>query len=232
MRSKAVLGFSTATLAFLAVGTPLCRAQYPDDVHPIILDAGAGKTSVQGADKRNFGSFVIYQAGAGILFKSRPDISNGDSQAPTRHWNAFFKGNFMYGQADLKPTAVQPIISANPQNPSLLAATAGSGKFYCATLGPGAQYSRGRVSLFGQAGFGWLRRSIDLTGATTEGTVLQPNNPSVFVQSGNSGAFRGSIGVAAGTKGVRAFVEAGLVQGFAINHGTMLAPMLSGGVRW
>jgi hypothetical protein len=233
LRSNAVLG-CVAVLVSLAAGAPLCRAQYPEDFHPYVVDAGAGWTGVRGADKRNFGAFGVYQAGGGFaLTSARPEVPSDDAENPTvRHWNVFVKGEFMYGQSDLTELAVQQIINSNPQNPSLLSATTGKGKFYSTTLGPRVQYSRRWFSVYGQGGLGWLRRSIDLTGMTTAGTVLQPNSPLVFVRSGNSGALQGTLGIAAGGKGVRAFVDIGLLQGFAINHGTMLAPILSGGVRW
>jgi hypothetical protein len=232
VRSDGFLGCSMAALVCLFSGSPPCRAQCAKDFRAFFLDASAGRTGIRGADQKNFGAFNIYQAGVGLA-PAQPAVPDENGQCPPlRHWNLIIKGDFMYGQADLKGSPVQQVISSNPQNTSLLSATTGNGKFYSATLGPRVQHSWKVVSVYGQVGLGWLRRTIDLTGTITEGTVLQPNNPSVFVQSGNSGALRGTFGIAAGGKGVRAFVDIGLLQGFAINHGTLLAPMVSGGVRW
>jgi hypothetical protein len=216
-----------ATLMFLAVTAAAlpCYAQYPEDFHAYTFDASVGWAGVHGADRQNFGSFLVYQAGAGFA------VRGPESRGSKRHWNAFITANFLYGQSTFKGS-LQEIIESNPQMPSLLSANAGNGSFYSMTLGPRIQYSRRLFSVYGRGEGGWLRRSLDLTGPVTEGTALQPNNPSVFEQSGNSGALRLSGGVAVGAKGVRGFVEAGFLQGFAINHGTMLSPILSGGVRW
>src|ERR1035437_7745811 len=44
-----------------------------------------------------------------------------------------------------------------------------------------------RAYVFG--GYGWLQRSLDFTGASTQGSLLQPTNSGVFGSGGNSGAF-------------------------------------------
>ena len=234
MQLNPILACSVAVLASMMAGPLRCRAQYPEDFHQYTVDASGGWTGVHGADKQNFGAFPVYQVGGGIALvpRKKPETTYTNANNPTfSHRNVYMAGDFLYGESDFKGS-LQQIINSNPQRPSLLSATAGTGRFYSTTLGPRIQYSWKVFSVYGQGGGGWLQRSLDLTGPSTEGAGLHPTNPSVFGQTGNSGALRLRAGIAGGVKGVRGFVELGFLQGFAINHGTMLGPILSGGVRW
>jgi hypothetical protein len=238
LQSRRLCGYATLVLLAATAGALSCYAQYPEDFRQYTFDAGVGYTGVHGTDGQNFGSFLTYQTGGGFSLMGKPPVppyDKGYAKAYNpkvfRHWNVFVTGDFLYGQSKFKGS-LQEIVSSNPQMPSLLSANAGTGKFYNLTAGPRIQYSWRLFSVYGQGEGGWLRRSLDLTGLVTEGTALQPTNPSVFSQSGNSGALRLRGGVSVGAKGVRGFVELGFLQGFAINHGTLLAPMISGGVRW
>jgi hypothetical protein len=216
-------------------GVP-CRAQYPEDFHPYTFDVGYGGTGVHGRDGNNFQGFGVYQAGGGMALMGKPTVQYDHGKHKSyRTWTVFGTVDFLYGSAKLRQgIQVQQIINSNPQSPALLSATNGEGKFYNLTAGPRLQVFpwQGYVNLYAQAEGGWLRRSVDLTGMPTEGTVLQPNNPAVFSQAGNSGAVRLRAGVATGLKGYHLFFEGGFLQGFGINHGTRLAAIWSGGLRW
>ena len=208
-----------------------CRAQYPDERQTYFVDVSGGWTGVRKADSKNFGSFPVIQAGAGKL------LTTSDPEKPGlypdyRHWNIFLTGQFLWGESDLKQAALPVLINSNPQTPSLLSAQSGKGRFYSTTAGPRFQYSRDRWDIYGQVAGGWLRRSLELTGASTQGGALQPSSPSVFSRSANSGDIRATAGVAYGVKKLHVFAEIGMLAGFAVNHETMLAPILSGGVRW
>jgi len=226
-------------LVTLAAGALPCWAQYPEDYHPYSLEAGGGEAWVMGADKANFEKLTVFQAGGSIALPGwgakPPRRYNHDISKPMyRRWNVFARAELLYGRAGIGEEAVQQIIESNPQTPSLLSATGGEAKFYSATLGPRVQYSRERFNLYFQAGFGWFKRSIGLTGVATEGSVLQPNNQSVFGQGGTPGGAGGGVGADCEIprlRGVRIFGEFGLLQGLAINHSTRLAP-LSFGLRW
>jgi hypothetical protein len=233
LKLRIILIWGSVLTVWGTVGALSCLAQYPDDFHRYLFEGGVGYTGVRGSDAQNFNSFRFYQIGGGVAWKGeKPEEHFTNAQNPDyRHWNVYVTGQFLWGEPSLKEP-VSAVINSNPQNPSLLGATSGTGRFYSTTAGPRIQYSKSIFSIYGQVAGGWLRRSIDLTGPVSEGTTLQPTNPSVFGQSGNSGVLRLNAGVAAGAKGIRGFVELGLLQGFAINHGTMLAPMISGGARW
>jgi hypothetical protein len=234
VHSNAILCWASALILAALVFPCSCRAQYPADFHPYTFDASAGWTSIHGADRQSFSAFPIFQLGAGVAWnREKPREYYPDAIHPDfRHFNVLVTGQVLFGNSDLKGQPAS-LFTTNPQNPTLLSATGGKGKFYAATAGPRFQYSGRWLSVYAQPSAGWLRRSIDLTGPSTEGGALQPNSPAVFHQAGSSGVVRVTGGLSVSvTKGLRLFGEIGLLQGLAINHGTMLAPILSGGARW
>jgi hypothetical protein len=146
------------------------------------------------------------------------------------------KGNFNFDQSDIKSSALQQAILLNPQNTSLLSATSGKAKFYFTTLDPTVRIAMaGHFSAYFLGGFGWLRRTIEFTGVSSQGGLLQPNGPAVFGPSGNSGVVDAGAGIDRGLKrdggGFKIYIEARVIHGLANNSGTTLIP-LSAGVRW
>ena len=97
---------------------------------------------------------------------------------------------------------------------------------------PPPPVNHGELYAFG--GFGFLRRTLELTGVSSIGTLLQPGNPVVFSSGSNSGAFDAGGGFNwrfSKLGGLGFYAEAKVVRGLAINSGTTLVP-ISFGVRF
>jgi hypothetical protein len=142
----------------------------------------------------------------------------------------------MFVRSGIDPSSLQQAIILNPQNPVLLSATSGKATFLTTTLDPTLQRALSRnVVLYFLGGFGWFRRTIDFTGVSTEGKLLQPNSPAVYAQAANSGVADAGFGVNIRLSKQRAvpnlFVEGRVLRGLAINGGTTLVPV-SAGIRW
>jgi hypothetical protein len=210
-------------------------SDWPGKLSSVTYDLSFGKTGMHGADQKNFGWFFVYQAGIAKKLSTAPQEEQHGSLEPNyHHWSVYLGSDFLYGGPRFKGS-LAATQNMNPQTPVLLSATGGNGGFYSVTAGPRVQLllplPKVVVHLYGRAEGGWLRRSLDLTGPITEGSALQPNNPSVYRQASNSGALRISGGLAVGKKHA-VFADFGVVRGFAINHGSILWPMFSAGFRF
>jgi hypothetical protein len=139
-------GYATLMLLAVTAAAVPSYAQYPEDFHPYTFDASIGWPGVDGADRQNFGSFRVHQAGAGFAVIGKNKRDSQDSQF--RHWNLFMTGDFPYGSSKFT-RSLQEIVDSNPQMPSLLSANAGTGKFFSVTLGPRSQYSWRRWGVWG-----------------------------------------------------------------------------------
>jgi len=205
--------------------TPFCLAQ---DYHSCTLNAGSGWTQLEGIEKQNFyAGWKNFQAGAGLAVTPKPSSN--------RSWTAFLTVDYLFDQLDIKPEALQQARILNPTNIGLLEATAGTAKVDLTTLDLNFRVPIKRpVAVYGFGGFGWLRRDLDITGASGEGALLQPGGPAVFGGGGNSGAFDVGAGInirIPGARGLMFYVEGRVVHGLAVNHETTLLPF-SAGIRW
>src|ERR1019366_163333 len=147
----------------------------------------------------------------------------------------FLNFDFLYGQLDVKAAALQEAKTLNPANVGLLQATSGKAKYYAVTFEPTyrARLHFERVNGYVFAGFGWFRRDLEFTGASGQGALLQPGSPPVFGSGGDSGAVDagGGIDFKPSAARLKLYLEARVVHGLAVNHGTMLVPV-SIGIRW
>lgn len=223
------------TLCVIAfAGIPAkCQAQdntdFKPDFHWFSLSAGGGWAPAAGSDHTSLDAGGNFQAGAGLAF-SRP--------APRQRWAFYLNVDFMLDQLGIKQSALQEAQILNPTNIGLLEATKGTARFYSTTLDPTFRFPAGKtghsnVYVFG--GFGWFRRSLDFTGVSAEGSLLQSSGPAVFGNGGNSGVCDAGAGVNVGLpqrfKGWMFYVEGRVIHGLAVNKSTTLAPV-SIGVRW
>jgi hypothetical protein len=206
-----------------------CLAQ-----HLYTVEAAAGTALISGKDAnadidgqstRTLVRGLYWRLGGG--FAATP---------PGRRYSLFINGSFMYDRSGMTAVAVREAVVSNPQNVSLLAATSGKARFYSAMLEPTLRFPASscvRGYVFG--GFGWLQRSLDFNGTSTQGSLLQPTSPGVFGTGGNSGAFDVGGGLdgelTRGGAGPRVFVEVRYLRGTGLNGGTALIP-LSAGFRW
>jgi opacity protein-like surface antigen len=231
--------FSPVAAALMLAASPLCRAQdLPKDPSPFTLftaSIGGSKALIGGSDGKLMDGQWGFQAGAGYRVKQwwpKAHYPNGDPDGPSRA-SFYINGNFQYDQSKIKSSAVTQAVNANPQNPAILSAITGQGKFYTATLDPTLRFApNDRLGIYGLAGFGLLRRTIDLTGPATEGNLIQPVTESVFGSAGNSGVLAVGGGVDYRVwKEMKIYVEGRALHGFGVNSGTTLWP-ISAGVRW
>lgn len=203
-----------------------CHFQADED-QQCTLNAGGGFTAVTGADGNSLKSGWNFQAGAGLV------MIGGDRDARVT-W--FVNFNFMFDQLQAKHAALVQAAQDNPTNLGLLQANSATAKYY----GVSADVLTLRIrpsetfAFYPFAGFGWLRRSVDFSGPSVQGELLQPLGPTVFGQGGDSGAIDGGIGVSYGPKWMgplKFYGEARFIHGLAINKSTTLIP-LSAGIRW
>lgn len=192
------------------------------------LNVGGGWSPVVGQDSHNFNTGWNFQAGAGLIMTGgKPDAA----------WGWLVNGNFMIDQSAVNQTALQQAKILNPTNVGLLDATSASGKFYDTSLDLATFRFRlsDTVKLHVFGGFGWLHRSIDFKGPSSEGSLLQPGGPTVFGSGSNSGAFDAGAGInyrpKRGTAGLALYAEIRVVHGLTVNSATTLLP-ISAGIRW
>jgi hypothetical protein len=206
-----------------------CRAQDDPAFHSCTVYAGGGYSQILGPERQNFNAgWKNFQAGGGFAVTSHP--------AARRSWSAFLTANFLFDQVTVKPAAIEQAKVLNPTNVGILAANSGRAKFYSTTLDLTFRVPvKGPVELYGFAGFGWLRRDLEFTGASGAGVLLEPGSPVVFGSGGNSGAF--DVGGGAEFRlprkagGLMLYIEGRVLHGLAVNHETTLLPF-SAGVRW
>jgi hypothetical protein len=246
LRSKALFSLSLPYLLVVAaalLGVPqkglaqACQERPSANFHPFTIGAGSGIAYVAGTDGKNIYGATTFQVGGGLALTASPVLKmEGGCFVSMRRWSVFLNANFLYDRSGVNWGAVEKAILANPLNTALLSATAAQAKFFTATLDPTIRYAvNDHVSVYGLAGFGWFRRTIEFTGTSSQGVLLQPNSPGVFGQGGNSGVVDGGGGADFGLSrhggGLRLYLEGRFVQGLAVNSGTRLFP-LSAGLRW
>jgi len=203
-----------------------CLAQ--DDFPKCTFNIGGGGAHAFGKDGASLDTGWNFHTGGGIALPT-----NTDSH---RNWRFYLTANFMLDELRINPEALQHAKTYNPTDIGLLAASSGRAKFFAATLDPTIRVRAGdHATWYFFGGFGWFRRSLEFTGASIEGTLLQPNNPVVFGTGGNSGAYElgGGINFKVSQRLGRMtpYAEARYVHGLAINSATSLVPF-SLGVRW
>ena len=159
--------------------------------HSCTIYAGGGFTSLNGNDSPNFKSGIhdgwkTFTAGGG--FALTPLTAHNPAAL-------FVTVDFLYSGMDLK-SGVLTAAQITPNNVGIIAATDGRANFYSTMLNFTVRsIPTRRASVYGFGGFGWFSRDIVLTGASTEGSLLQPNAPAVFRSGGDSGAFDIGAGV-------------------------------------
>jgi hypothetical protein len=219
------IGFSLI-IATISVCSVTCFGQTDIPFHSCTINAGGGWSSLAGQQSQDFyTSWHNFQAGVGFAVSGRPK--------PAHNWSALLTFNFLFSEHDVNDTALQEAKNLNPTNVALLAAGKGKGNYYALTFDPTFRFPlRSRLTGYGLAGFGWLRRDLHFTGVSTQGALLQPGFPSVFGRGGDSGAFDfgGGLNVRV-AGGMMVYVEGRFLHGLAVNHTTSLAPV-SLGVRW
>lgn len=215
-------------------GLPLaCPAQDDFAFHSCTASLGGGWTPRTGTDASSLNAGWNFQAGGGFAVWSR---STPLRKTQNHNWWALFIGaNFMFDRMGVTTAALQQARISNPTNVGLLEATSARARFFSMTLDPTLRIPiTPRVSLYGLGGFGWFRRSIVFTGASSQGALLEPGAPAVFGSGGNSGAydFGGGINVRPWKRvGLTIYAEARFIRGLAVNNASTLVP-LSAGVRW
>jgi hypothetical protein len=135
----------------------------------------------------------------------------------------------------VKASALELAKELNPTVTGLLSATGGESKFDVVAINPTLRFHAGsKIVPYVFGGFGWFRRQVDLSGVATQGSLLQPGNPAVFLRDTGSGSVDGGVGITFAKKkgnwpGI--YVEVRVVHGLAINHSTTLVPVVAG-FRW
>lgn len=210
-------------------GLPLtCPAQDDFAFHSCTASLGGGWTPRTGTDASSLDAGWNFQAGGGF--------SAWSHQTPDhRWWAAFITANFTFDRMPVTPAALQQARILNPANIGLLQATSARARFFSTTLDPTLRIPiTPKVSLYALGGFGWFRRSLEFTGVSSQGALLQPGSPAVFGSGGNSGAydFGGGIDYRPWKRvGLMFYAEARFLRGLAVNNASTLVP-LSAGVRW
>lgn len=233
----------TSIIVFLAVGLSglamQCNAEDATYLRRFTAEAGGGLAPVTG-NYANGLSQPGYNllAGAGFAVY-RPDVeydSRGIAVSPER-WSIYLMADFMFNQSQFEDGAAAEAAKFNPQYPGLLSANGGRTKFFSATFGPVFRCPpKGKLHMspYVFAGYGWLRRDVQLTGVSIQGPLYQPSSPVVAQTGGSSGAiaFGGGSDLAhiQALGGMRFFAEVRVLHGLGINSGTTIAPTF--GVRW
>jgi hypothetical protein len=213
--------------AILAI--PLhCFAQDDPVFHSCTLNIAGGWTPRTPQDEEGLDAGWNFQAGGGFALTHRPSTA--------RKWTAFLTGNFVFDKMRVSPAALAAAKELNPTDIGLLEANSAKTKFYGTTLDPTIRFPEYKslkgVSFYVFAGFGWLRRSVEFSGAAGEGTLLQPGSPAVFGASANSAAYDAGFGISYRiARTVTVYVEGRRLHGLAVNNTTTLLP-LAAGLRW
>ena len=169
------------------------QARSAAEFHSHTWDIGGGGTHVSDSIGNNWAYNLRAGAGVGV-WRHEPEERQGGYLVPASPWAIYVTADFVFSQAGISSQQVQQAIGTNPQIPSLLTATSGKAKYYSTTAGPTFRRRVGSVTdLYATAGFGWLRRTVDFSGAATEGSLLQPSSQGVAGISGNSGAFDAGV---------------------------------------
>jgi hypothetical protein len=203
--------------------------------HFITADIGGGPWT--GAEDIGVDSGFNVKAGGGILVSSREaQFTTTGVRCRDRHWSLYLGINFLFTQSGLAEGTANQVATSNPQNPTLLSATSGRGRYYALTMEPTFRYRLTRiVTVYALGGFGLLKRTLDFTGMPPQGTIVQGPSAVAASFSGASGVFDAGGGISFGpvnrTAGVSYYIELRRLQGLGVNGGTTLWPAAAG-IRW
>lgn len=202
----------------------------PENFHSCTLSGGAGYSAVAGKDSANLSGAWVVQGSLGFAVV-HPSLN----RHVTRYWSFFLDADYLYDQTSVKASALAAARILNPTDVGLLSATGGTARFNTVAFDPTLRMpinENAEVYVFG--GFGWFHREVDLTGASSQGSLLQPGNPAVFLRNASSGSFDGGGGINFKTRKKgwpMAYLEIRVVHGMAVNGSTTLVPF-AGGIRW
>jgi hypothetical protein len=202
-----------------------CFAQEIGQDHSCTAHVAGAFAIPEGADRKNF-------VKAGWGFQAGGGFAVSNQRNPPGGWQWFITSTFTYQKFKANATALAAAKTANQQQ--LAQATSAHAGFSAVTLDITSRYTMSRrSSLYGLAGFGWLRRGVGFSGANVT-TLLQPGGLSLRRLASNSGVFDAAVGMNYGLTmkgGLMLFIEGRVYRGLAINGGSTLLPV-SLGVRW
>jgi len=193
--------------------------QTEESFHHLTLSAGAGLTTITGADAGKLDHGGNLQLNGGYFFNRYLGIT----------------GNFMFSGLG---------IARNELN--RLNVPDGSARVYGVTVDPTLRVPLGRgFSAYLLAGGGYMRRTVEFTAPTLAqttifdpwwgyfGPALVPVNQILGRVTNNSGAFDvgGGLNVPLRSTGAKLFVEARYFRGFTSNTDTTVVP-ITFGIRW
>lgn len=214
-------------VCFALLWPAACFAQEDAVFHSCTVDLGGAWVQPAGVEHQSLQStFRNFQAGGGFALTGPPE--------PGHPLQLFLTADFLFDKPGIQPSALQQARILNPTDVGLLQATGGTANFYTATLNLTVRIPVGRADVYFLGGFGWMRRSLEFTGPSGAGNLLQPASPLVFGSGGDSGAFDAGAGIETRlpkAKGLMLYLEARVLHGLAINHETTLVP-ISFGVRY
>jgi hypothetical protein len=232
--------YAVALCITTLLGVPSkCLAQDDMPRFPRFTAFIGGSPTDLGAHDLNSGYGLL--AGGGVKIGGSQDAN---SVLYPRWWSVYLTGNFMFNDLGIKSSDLQSAIIANPQIPGLLSATSGTAKFYSTTFGPTLRFQIPRASyinIYVLAGGGWMRRTLDFTGAYSQSGSILPSSPVVASIAESSGAFDAGAGISFGplkratgvveAAGTMLYIEVRFIHGLGINSPSTFWP-LSVGVRW
>jgi hypothetical protein len=207
-------------MAVIAIGVPsVALGQSEEPFHHVTFSGGAGLTTITGtiAGKLDHGGNI--QVNSGYFFNSHVGIT----------------GNFMFSDLGITRSALD-----NLNVPD------GFARVYAVTADPTVRLPLGRgFSVYGLAGGGYLRRTVQFTQPTWARTVifdpwwgyfgpgLVPVDVVLGTTVNNSGAFDvgGGLNMPLPRTSIKVFVEARYFKGFTSNTDTTVVP-ITFGVRW
>jgi hypothetical protein len=200
-----------------------CVAQELPRDRSCTVDAAGIFTTPEGQDRQNFnhGGWG-FQAGGGFAVTSQAN--------PSRGLRLYLTGNYLYDKFKVRKSA---LLAAIPKESEITGAVQAHGSFSAVTFDPALRYTRGRYSVYGVGGFGWLRRGLGFNGVN-QVPPLFPNGTSLDRVVSNSGVFDLGMGINFVPRrwhGLMVFAEGRVYHGTAINSGTTLVPV-SIGLRW
>jgi opacity protein-like surface antigen len=216
---KRLQRFQVACLAVLSFVPSVVLAQSEEEFHHFTLSAGAGLTTITGADAGKLDHGGNLQLDGGYFLNRYLGIT----------------GNFMFSDLGITRTELN---SLNVPD--------GSARMYSVTADPTLRVPLGRgFSAYVLAGGGYLRRTVEFTRPTLAqtvifnpwwgylGPVLVPANQILGTVTNNSGGFDvgGGLNIPLHNTGAKLFVEARYFKGFTSNTNTTVIP-ITFGIRW
>ena len=205
----------------IVLGATRAQAQETPNTRPITFGVGGFMRTPSADSGLKWGWDLL--AGGGIAVTS---------WSHHRSWRLYLGGSFLFEHLGVKPGALN---DASSMNSALQGAIGARASFYSLTFDPTFRFGgKSRLSGYLLGGAGWLRRSIDFTGATTEGVLIQPTAPSILSPGSSSAAVDAGAGINVRLHGPDSFMlfgEVRYVRGLDINRTTTLVPV-SVGFRW